>query len=275
MTPPQTSIQKGMSSYLTSQIGKEGPQFGPGLTTGMPGTLMDVAGMWQKILQGAGAGGVGVTKQGFPMGTTGAFPGMGFLGTAQAGMEKMLQERGAPTTTTGYAQARKAQYSQELSDELNRIMAQRAAAGRGRYTSGAQRAIAETAGRSALGFGTEMERLRAEAEEAARGREMGVFGMAPGFAQTQAGIPLSYLGAAGQFGMNQWQMQQAQRQAEYDAWLRRQYGYRPEFQAATSYGQPYAPTAMQDPWIALLSGLLQSGGQIAASAAGKPVIGGK
>jgi hypothetical protein len=270
MTPPQSGTQTGMESYLSTQIGKEGPQFSQGLTTQMPGTLMDVQGMWQKILGGAGAGKVGTTPQGFPMGPTGAFPGMGFLGTAQQGMERMLSERGSPTTTAGYASARKAQYSQELSDQLNRVMAQRAASGRSRYSSGSQRAIAETAGRSALGFGTEMERLRFGAEESARGREMGIFGMAPGFAQTQAGIPLSYLQSAGQFGMGQWQMQQGQRQQEYDAWLRRQYGYRPEFQMAGSYGQPYAPTATPNPWISLLQGLLQGGAQVGAAAAGKP-----
>lgn len=268
MQPPQTGVQKGMESYLGAQIGKEGPAYPGGVSAPMPGVLMDVAGMWQKYLQGAGAGQVGTTKEGFPMGTTGAFPGMGFLGTAQQGMERMLEERGAPTTTAGYAQARKAQYSQELSDQLNQVMAQRAAMGRGRYTSGAQRAIAETAGRSALGFGTEMERLRYGSEEAARGREMGVFGMAPGFAQAQAGIPLAYLGGAGQFGMGQWQMQQQQRQSEYDAWLRRQYGYRPEFQMAGQYGQPYAPTATPDPWLSMLSGVTQAGGAAAGAALG-------
>lgn len=261
MTPPQTGAQKGMGSYLTSQIGKEGPEFGPGLTTGMPSTLMDVAGMWKKLLGGAGAGQVGTTGQGFPMAGTGAFPGMGFLSTAQGGMERMLQERGAPTTTAGYAQARKAQYSQELSDELNRIMEQRVATGRGRYGTGAARAVGEATQRSTLGFGTEMERLRYGSEEAARGREMGIFGMAPGFAQTQANIPLGYMGAATQFGMGQWGMQQGQRQSEYNAWLQRQYGYRPEFGAAVGYGQPNAPTAVQNPWLALLSGLLQGGAQ--------------
>jgi len=268
MTPPQTGIQKGMESYLTSQIGKEGPQFPGGVSAPMPSTLMDVGGMWQKILRGAGAGQVGTTDQGFPMAGTGAFPGMGFLSTAQGGMERMLQERGAPTTTAGYAQARKAQYSQELSDQLNQMMERRVASGRGRYGTGAARAVGEATQRSALGFGTEMERMRFGAEEAARGREMGIFGMAPGFAQTQANIPRQYLESAGQFGMGQWGMQQGQRQAEYNAWLQRQYGYRPEFQMAGQYGQPYAPTAVQNPWLSMFSGLLQGAGQGAGAALG-------
>lgn len=267
-TPPQTGIQRGMESYLSSEVGKEGPEFGPGLTAKAPGTLMDVAGMWQKLLAGAGAGRVGTTGQGYPMASTGAFPGMGFLGTAQTSMERMLAERGAPTTTAGYAQARKAQYSQELSDQLNRIMEQRIAGGRGRYGTGAARATAEATARSALGFGTEMEKLLYQSGEAARGREMGIFGMAPGFAQTQASIPLGYLGAAGKFGMDRWQMEQAQRKAEYDAWLRRQYGYRPEFGAAVSYGQPSAPVATPDPWLSLLSGLAQGAGAGAGAAIG-------
>lgn len=273
MQPPETGMQGGMSSYLQSQIGQQGPQFPGGVSAPMPGLMMDVGGMWQKLLGGAGAGQTGVSGQGFPMPSTGAFPGMGFLGTAQAGMERMLTERGAPTSTSEYAQARKAQYRQELSDQLNQLMEQRAAGGRSRFSTGAQRAVAETAGRSALGFGSEMERMRMASEEAARGREMGVYGMAPGFAGMQANIPLQYLSGAGQFGMGQWGMQQAQRQSEYDAWLRTQYGYRPEFGAGAGYGQPYAPTAVPSPWLSLLSGLLQGGSQIGAAFAGAPTGG--
>jgi len=68
--------------------------------------------------------------------------------------------------------------------------------------------------------------------------------------------------------MGQWQMQQGQRQSEYDAWLRRQYGYRPEFQMAGQYGQPYAPTAVQDPWLSLLGGFAGGAGQGIGTALG-------
>lgn len=257
---PQGPGETQFQSYLSSQIGQQGPKFEGG-QVGMPDVLMDVGGIWSQLLGGAGRGGVGTTGEGFPMPSTGAFPGMGFLGTAQGGLEKMLAEGGMPTTGAGYTEALKKQYSQDLQDQINQLLEQRTASGRGRYGTGASRAVAEATGRSALAFGTEAERFRLSSEEAAKQRLMNVFNLAPGFAQTQAGIPQSFLTGATQFGQGQWQIQQQQQQEEYNRWLQQQYGYTPQFGAAQgAFGQPAQQVAAPSPWLSVLSGLLQGGG---------------
>lgn len=274
--PDLTGLQKQFQSYLGTQIGQEAPGYGRPRGASMPQGLMDLRGMYSYLLGQGGRGGVGTTSEGFPMPATGAFPAIpmpGVLGTTEAGLTEMM-ETGMPTATKEWERARKTQFEQQLSDELTAQMAERHAFG-GRYASGAQRAIAETTGRAGLGYATEVGRRQIGSMEAARGRQMGAYGMGMGLGGLQEQILAGRMGGAAGLETGIWGMEQSQADREYQEWLRRQPGYRPEFGMTGQVAGQYPGQWMEDPAIGFINSLIGAGGTAAGGGLqGKAMAGG-
>lgn len=268
--PGVSDVSRSLQHYLTSQIGQPGPTYPGTLAPQAPGALMDASAMMKYLLGNLGAGGVGTTGQGFPMPATGRFPGMEYLGDVGEAVRGMWQT-GAPTMTKEVEAAQRAAYQQELQDvwSLQKEQSHLGAYG-GRYGTGLMRAMSEAGGRGATQFQLGMAGLGQQSAEAARARQMQAMGLGAGLGEAMANIPLQRAMAAGNLGMGMWGMQQNQAMAEYQAWLQRQPGYRPEMSLGMQYvtGQP--SFAYQPPGQEFFWNMLQGLGQAGTSWLGRP-----
>ena len=65
-----------------------------------------------------------------------------------------------------------------------------------------------------------------------------------------------------------WGMEQQQGMNEYQEWLRRQPGYRPEFGMTGAIAGQYPGQWGEDPFLGFLNALISAGGQIGGAALG-------
>jgi len=269
MEPPKTGLQTGFESYLGGEIGKEAPAYEGEISAPMPKGLMDLRGMYSYLLGQGGRGAVGDTAQGFPMPATGAYPGIpmpGILGKAEAGLGAMM-ETGMPTGTAEWEKARKAQFEQSLQDTWAQQKEAAHMTG-GRYGTGLMRTMGEAGGRATLGYETEVGRRQMAAQEAARGRQMGAYGMGTGLGGLLESILMGRMGGATGLEMGIWGEEQEAGVREYQEWLRRQPGYRPEFAATTQIAGQYPGQWGEDPFIGFLNAVIGAGGTAAGAALG-------
>jgi len=186
-------------------------------------------------------------------------------------MTEAMMAGGMPVSQDPRYQARLAQTQQQLQEEVERSLAPRHLTG-GRYGTGAQRAVTEATGRAFTNLAAETTAQEAMALEAARGRMMGAGELGRGLGALEAELPLQYAQLAGQVAPMRYQMMAEPMQREYQEWLRRQPGYRPELGMALQYGMGW-PGGAQVPssspgWLTTLLGGLGTGiGSAAGTAA--------
>ena len=170
-----------------------------------------------------------------------------------------MMSTGLPSNLDPRYQATLAQTQQQLQEELARQMETKNVTG-GRYSSGAQNAVATATGRAMTDWGAARSAEQLAATEAARARQLQGTQQGAAFGQQLSDIPLQRAQTAAGMALAPWQMQQSAAQNQYQAWLASQAQSNPALAMAYGYGMGYpfgaqSPTLAENPWLGLLSGL--------------------
>jgi len=171
-----------------------------------------------------------------------------------------MMATGLPTNLDPRYQATLAQTQQQLKTELAKQMEAKNVTG-GRYSSGAQQAVAGATGRAMTDWGAARSAEQMAALEAARTRQLQGAQQGTTFGQLLSDIPLQRAQAAAATALTPWQMQQQAAQNQYQAWQQTLPANNPFMQMAYGYGMGYpfgaqAPQVAENPWMGLLSGAL-------------------